>query len=161
MLYSSACGYAIRALTFLAAQPVGVLCQLRDIALAEDIPAAFLGKILQDLVHARLLRSSKGPHGGYALARPAKAITLLDIKAAIEGTSDLEGCASGFGRCSDDMPCPQHDRFKPLRLAMIRYLAETSIADMARALAEKRASLAGTRARGGRARRPSPAPKKD
>ena len=161
MLYSSACGYAIRALTFLAEQPTGVLCQLRDIAVAEDIPAAFLGKILQDLVHARLLRSSKGPRGGYALARRAIAISLLDIKAAIDGTHDLEGCASGFGRCSDEMPCPQHERFKPLRVAMMRYLAETSVADMARALAEKRASLARPRARSRRARRPSPDPKKD
>jgi Rrf2 family transcriptional regulator, iron-sulfur cluster assembly transcription factor len=155
MLYSSACGYAIRALTFLATQPAGVLGQLRDIALAEDIPPAFLGKILQDLVHARLLRSSKGPHGGYALARRATAITLLDIKAAIDGTADLEGCASGFGRCSDDMPCPQHERFKPLRVAMKRYLATTTVADMVGALAEKRALLA--RARTGRTRRRKPA----
>jgi Rrf2 family iron-sulfur cluster assembly transcriptional regulator len=158
MLYSSACGYAIRALTFLAEQPAGVLCQLRDIAVAEDIPAAFLGKILQDLVHARLLRSSKGPRGGYALARRATAITLLDIKATIDGTADLEGCASGFGRCSDDMPCPQHERFKPLRVAMKRYLATTTVADMARALAEKRALLAQARAGTRPARRPRPAP---
>jgi Rrf2 family transcriptional regulator, iron-sulfur cluster assembly transcription factor len=160
MLYSSACGYSIRALTFLAQQPTGVLCQLRDIAVAENIPAAFLGKILQDLVHARLLRSSKGPGGGYALARRATAISLLDIKAAIDGTADLEGCASGFGRCSDEMPCPQHERFKPLRLAMMRYLAETSVADMAVALAEKRASLARPPARPSRARRLSTPPKK-
>jgi Rrf2 family iron-sulfur cluster assembly transcriptional regulator len=159
MLYSSACGYAIRALTFLAEQPTGVLCQVRDIAVAEDIPAAFLGKILQDLVRVRLLRSSKGPRGGYALARRATAITLLDIKAAIEGTSDLEGCASGFGKCSDYMPCPQHERFKPLRVAMRRYLAETSVADMALALAEKRSSLARHHTR--RARSISPSPKKD
>jgi Rrf2 family transcriptional regulator, iron-sulfur cluster assembly transcription factor len=156
MLYSSACGYAIRALTFLAEQPTTVLCQLRDIAVAESIPAAFLGKILQDLVHARLLRSSKGPRGGYALARRATAITLLDIKAAIDGIADLESCASGFGRCSDDMPCPQHERFKPLRVAMRRYLATTTVADMARALAEKRVLLA--RARTRRPRRPRPAP---
>lgn len=150
MLYSSASGYAIRALTFLAGQPTGVLCQVRDIAVAENIPAAFLGKILQDLVHARLLRSSKGPRGGYALARRATAITLLDIKAAIEGTADLDACASGLGRCSDDMPCPQHERFKPLRVAMKQYLATTTVADMAGTLAEKRALLGKRRARGSR-----------
>ena len=157
MLYSSACGYAIRALTFLAVQPTTALCQLRDIAVGEDIPAAFLGKILQDLVHARLLRSSKGPRGGYALAHRATAITLLDIKAATDGTADLEACASGFGRCSDDMPCPQHERFKPLRVAIRRYLATTTVADMARALGEKRALLARSRAPSRRPRRPRPA----
>jgi len=149
MLYSSACGYATRALTHLAAQPPGGFSQLRDIAAAEDIPAAFLGKILQDLVRAELLHSAKGPHGGYALARPATAITLLAIKQLIDGTADLEACASGLGRCSDDMPCPQHERFKPLREGIRRYLASTTVADMAKALAEKRALLAaGQRRRG-------------
>ncbi|HUL49136.1 MAG TPA: Rrf2 family transcriptional regulator [Gemmatimonadales bacterium] len=142
LLYSSACGYAIRALTFLAEAGNGGFVQLRDIALGEDIPPAFLGKILQDLVHAGLLRSSKGPHGGYALARPATSISLLDIRQAIDGTADLMACASGLGRCSDDMPCPQHDRFKPVRLAMQNYLAATTVSGMATALARKRALLA-------------------
>ena len=155
MLYSTACGYAIRALTHLAGQPTEGFRQLRDIARAEAIPAAFLGKILQDLVRGGLLSSSKGPGGGYALARRAAAITLLAVTDVIDGTADLEGCASGLGRCSDDMPCPQHERFKPLRVAIKRYLATTTVADMAQALAEKRALLARTRGRGGK--RPKPA----
>ena len=154
MLYSSACGYATRALTYLAVQPPGGFSQLRDIAAAEDIPPAFLGKILQDLVHEGLLQSAKGPHGGYALGRPPAAITLLAIKQLIDGTSDLEACASGLGRCSDDMPCPQHERFKPLREGIRRYLATTTVADMAQALAEKRALLE----RGSRRRSPKLAP---
>jgi Rrf2 family iron-sulfur cluster assembly transcriptional regulator len=93
-----------------------------------------------------LLRSSKGPHGGYVLGpRPAE-VSLLAIREVIDGTADLEGCASGLGRCSDDMPCPQHERFKPLRVAMKQYLATTTVADMSRALAEKRAHLATRRA---------------
>jgi Rrf2 family protein len=155
MLYSTACGYAIRALTQLAGQPPEGFRQLRDIARAEAIPVAFLGKILQDLVRAGLLRSSKGPGGGYALARRPAAISLLAVTAVIDGTAELEGCASGLGRCSDDMPCPQHERFKPLRVAIKRYLATTTVADMAQALAEKRALLARPRARGGK--RPKPA----
>jgi len=154
VLYSSACGYATRALIYLAAQPPGAFSQAREIAAAEEIPEAFLGKILQDLVRAGLLHSAKGPHGGYALARPAAAITLLAIKQLIDGTSDLEACASGLGRCSDDMPCPQHERFKPLREGIRRYLATTTVADMAQALAEKRALLARTAGR----RHPKPAP---
>jgi Rrf2 family iron-sulfur cluster assembly transcriptional regulator len=154
MLYSNACGYAIRALTHLADRPARELTQLRDIAMAEDIPAAFLGKILQDLVHAGLLRSSKGPGGGYALAQRASAITLLAIKEVVEGTSDLEQCASGLGPCSDTKPCPQHERFKPLRVAMKRYLATTTVADMAGALAEKRVLLEQDRRRRRAKRRP-------
>ena len=159
MLYSTACGYAIRALTHLAGRPTEGFQQLRDIARAEVIPVAFLGKILQDLVRGGLLSSSKGPRGGYALARRPAAITLLAVKEVVDGTADLEGCASGLGRCSDDMPCPQHERFKPLRVAMRRYLATTTVADMAQALAEKRALLARTRGRRGkRPKAATPAP---
>jgi Rrf2 family protein len=123
--------------------------QLRDVARAEGIPVAFLGKILQDLVRAGLLTSSKGPGGGYRLARPPASMTLLAIREVIDGTRDLDACASGLGRCSDDMPCPQHERFKPLRVALKRYLETTTVADMARAVAEKRALLgrAGARPR--------------
>lgn len=145
MLYSNACEYAVRALTHLAGAPAGELVPLQDLAQAEDIPAPFLGKILQAVVRAGLLRSAKGPRGGYALARPAKMITLLDVKRIIDGTADLEGCAVGLARCSDEMPCPQHQTWKPLREAIKRYLATTTLADMATALAKKRALIRAAR----------------
>jgi Rrf2 family protein len=146
MLYSSACEYAIRALTCLAERQSPAFVQLRDVATTEAMPAAFVGKILQDLVRAGLLRSAKGPHGGYALARPPEAISLLEVKAAVDGTADLERCAVGLGRCSDEMPCPQHEIFKPLRTAIRQYLAGTTLAQMATALAQKRLQLARARA---------------
>jgi Rrf2 family protein len=144
VLYSSGCEYAIRALTHLAQRRPAELVQLREITEAEDIPAPFLGKILQDLVRTGLLRSVKGPRGGYGLARAPNAVTLLDVKAAVDGTGDLERCAVGLGRCSDEMPCPLHDTFKPLRQAIRRYLETTTLADMARGLIRKRALLAAT-----------------
>lgn len=147
MLYSSACGYAIRALTYLADRPRGEFFQAKDIARVEDIPAPFLGKILPALVRAGLLRSSKGPHGGYTLARRPTGITLLAIKAAIDGLAELDGCASGLGRCSSSKPCAQHDRFKPLRERIRGYLTTTTVADMTRALAGKRAALSRPRPR--------------
>src|SRR5262245_30107033 len=99
MLWSSACEYAIRATTHLAATP-DALVQLKAIAAAERIPAPFAAKILHGLVRSGVLRSVKGPGGGYGLARPASSITFLDIKAATEGTKDLETCAAGLGHCS-------------------------------------------------------------
>lgn len=148
MLWSSACDYAIRACTHLAAQPDAVT-QLRDITRRESIPAPFVGKILQSLVRAGVLRSVKGPRGGYGLARPPGEITLLTIMAAIDGTKGLETCAVGLGHCSDDQPCPLHDTFKPTRQAIRRYLDSTTLADLEAALARRRArprAAAGRRA---------------
>lgn len=142
MLWSSACDYAIRAAAHLAAQP-DALVQLRHITRQEAIPAPFVGKILQSLVRAGILRSVKGPRGGYGLARPPREISLLMVKSAVDGTRDLDMCAVGLGPCSDDIPCPLHDTFKPIRQAIRRYLEATTLADMTAARTRKRILLAG------------------
>ncbi len=148
MLWSSACEYAIRATTYLAERP-DTLVQLRDIAVAERLPAPFVSKILQGLVRAGLLRSVKGPGGGYGLARPASAITFLDVRAAIDGTHDLHACPAGLGTCSSSVPCPLHESYEPVRRAINDYLAHTTIEQASTALARTRRRLAA------RGRRPS------
>lgn len=142
MLYSSGCEYAIRALTYLAGRPPGRHASLAEIAGAQELPQPFLGKLLQDLVRAGMVKSARGPTGGYALAYPADEITLLDVKDAIEGTEDLERCAVGLDPCSDETPCPLHDAFKPLRQTIRHYLEETTLEDLSRGLARKQALLA-------------------
>lgn len=150
MLYSRACEYAIRALTYLALRDrrARSACSrrrhpLKEIAAQEEIPPGFLAKILQALVRAGLLVSWRGPQGGFSLARPARQITLYHIRAAIDGTEDLERCAAGLTLCSDSTPCPLHRHWKPLRLQISSYLKSTTLADMAQALQEGRAQARG------------------
>jgi Rrf2 family iron-sulfur cluster assembly transcriptional regulator len=139
MLWSSACDYAIRAATHLSEQP-DALVQLKEIARHEHIPAPFVGKILQALVRADILRSVRGPYGGYGLARAPEAITLFMIVAAVDGTKQLDSCAVGLGLCSNDTLCPLHDAFTPVRASIRAYLERTTLADMKGALAGKRAT---------------------
>ena len=115
---------------------------LLEIATAQDLPRAFLGKILKDLVRAGMLTSARGPTGGYSLACEPEDICLLEIKEAIEGSGDLERCAVGLNPCSDDTPCPLHDTYKPLRTAIRAYLQETTLASLVVGLSKKRALLA-------------------
>lgn len=138
MIYSSACRYAIRAATYLASRWGEDLVKLRDITDMEEIPAPFLSSILQRLVNAGLLRSARGPSGGYALARSPDRIVLHEIKEAVDGVGDLKECAVGLGICSDDMPCPLHESFKPIRQQILAFLEETTLQEMADALAAKR-----------------------
>jgi len=138
MIYSTACEYAIRALIYLVEQQPDRFVLLREIAQAEGIPYAFLGKIFQNLVRAGFLRSAKGLHGGYALVRPAEGITLYNIKEVIDGTADLERCVTGLDRCSDEMICPLHETWKPLRREIKHFLQTTSLADIAKAMRKKR-----------------------
>jgi len=50
-----------------------------------DIPLAYLLKILLQLVRVNVLKSKRGPHGGFSLARPAEEITMLEIIEAVDG----------------------------------------------------------------------------
>ena len=125
-------------MTHLASFEPGQRVLARDVSAHEKIPGPFLGKIFQTLVRAGLLTSSKGPGGGFALARRPDEIALLDIYQAIDGTTYLDACAVGLARCSDDTPCPLHDRWKPIRERIRMYLQSTSLKDMAEATAKKR-----------------------
>jgi len=68
MIYSRSAEYAIRAFVHLAQVPEGKYAMVKNIAEQEEIPAHFLAKILQQLARKGLLRSSKGPTGGFACA---------------------------------------------------------------------------------------------
>ena len=138
MLYSRSAEYAIRAFVNLAQVPDGSYAMVKQIAAEEEIPAHFLAKILQQLARKGLLRSSKGPTGGFLLRVPPDEVRLLDIVEALDGLSEYEKCASGLAECSDDMPCPLHDSWKPLRSRIMDYLGRNTIADLAKALEQKR-----------------------
>ncbi len=64
----------------------------RDLAEMQGIPAAMLAKIMPRLEKAGIVRSSDGISGGYALARPAAEVTVLDVVDAIEGDRKLFDC---------------------------------------------------------------------
>jgi len=57
----------------------------QDISKKYDIPLEYLLKILQQLVRVNVLRSKRGPRGGFSLAGPAKKITMLQIIEAVDG----------------------------------------------------------------------------
>ena len=66
---TSAADYAIRAMIHLACLPEGSQSLRDEIAESQGIPSSFMAKILRSLVRAELLRSARGAHGGFALAR--------------------------------------------------------------------------------------------
>jgi len=141
VIYSRSSEYAIRAFMHLAQAPDGKYVMVKQIAEQENIPAHFLAKILQQLARKGLLRSSKGPTGGFALRKPASEIALVHIVEALDGLVDYERCVSGLAECTDDAPCAMHEVWKDLRSRIMDYLEKTTIADLVRALEEKRKAL--------------------
>jgi Rrf2 family protein len=57
-----------------------------------ELPPTYLNKQLQALSRAGIVRSTPGPRGGFRLARPPRAITLLDLVTAIEGPDEAFQC---------------------------------------------------------------------
>lgn len=139
MIYSSATEYAIRGVSELAARNADGPVLLDELVAGTGLPRDFVAKIFQKLVRSGVLRSAKGRGGGFALARPAHAITLMDIVEAVEGPQTLDACVVGFDRCNDHMPCAQHDLYKPIRQRLKDYLQTTTLADMAASLRTKQA----------------------
>lgn len=145
MIYSRSSEYAIRAFVSLAAVPRDEFALARDIAKQANIPAYFLAKILQQLARHGLLRSVKGPNGGFRLERAPESISLLDIVTAIDGLGDYQRCLGGMTECNDQASCGLHDGWKRMRSSILKYLEETSIADLARSLEQKRRAMAAQR----------------
>ncbi|PSL01000.1 BadM/Rrf2 family transcriptional regulator [Murinocardiopsis flavida] len=84
MRLSARVDYALRAAAELAAASGGPVTA-EQLARAQAIPGKFLENILTQLRRAGLVRSQRGPVGGYWLARPAGEISLADIIRAVDG----------------------------------------------------------------------------
>src|SRR5262245_31242354 len=85
MRLSRAAAYAVHALAHLAAGGEGCRATAAALAPGAGTTPAFLAKILEPLAAAGLLASSRGPGGGYRLARPLSRITLLEVIEAVDG----------------------------------------------------------------------------
>lgn len=77
--------YAVRAVVELVNSSQGSPRKVDEIAQAQAIPVSFLENILTQLRSSGVVRSQRGPEGGYWLARPAEEVNLADVIRAVEG----------------------------------------------------------------------------
>ncbi|MCK5213703.1 MAG: Rrf2 family transcriptional regulator [Dehalococcoidia bacterium] len=96
--------------------------------MAEQLCAseAHIFKVLQQLVRAGLLRSKRGPRGGYALARPANEITLMDVYEVFEGPMRKDGCIFGKATCSR-LDCILGNLVENVRMKVVDHFSSTTI----------------------------------
>lgn len=129
--------YAIKALLMLArAQTDGRLAQVRDISESENIPKKFLDLIFFELRQDKLIVSTRGAKGGYALAKPAADISIAAIVRAVDGPLAPLPCASvRFYRrcddCDDEKTCAVRRLMREVRDAASAILDNQSLAEVA------------------------------
>ena len=112
--------YALRSLLFLVEEGGGAPVQLARIAETQRIPPKYLELIMLDLKKAGLVKSSRGPKGGYLLSRLPDQISFGEIVRALEGPIALVSCASvnfyaPCGDCHDEATCAIRRAFAILR----------------------------------------------
>ena len=134
MIFSKATGYGIRALAYIASRPGNCLCGLQEIADHEEIPPAYLRKVLGELRRHRLLRSVKGIHGGYELSRAPEAITLWEVFSVLEPDPYMDTCLVRNRVCTPESTCAFHDDWQKIRLDLVTLLQTRTIAEAAIAI---------------------------
>ena len=131
MIFSKATGYGIRALAYLAKQTDVRLCGLVEIADSENIPPVYLRKLLGELRRHRIIRSVKGIHGGYLLAREPQKVTLWDVFTVLDPNPYLDECVLCHSR-DKRRTCAFCSDWKRIGNELIQILKNRTIADFAR-----------------------------
>lgn len=131
MILSQTAVYALRAMLHLAERPDDLPVRVDDIASALDVPRNYLSKILHVLARQGLLKSTRGPGGGFRLARSPGRTTLLEVAGHFDDM-DGERCLLGRPECRDDDPCPAHGQWKEVAAGLHAFFRNTTIADIAR-----------------------------
>lgn len=133
MRISAKADYAVRAAVELAAaQPEGRPVTAQALAEAQGIPKHFLENILADLRTSGIVRTKRGPDGGYLLAQDASAISLADVLRAVEGPlAAIQGVRPDqlhYGGAATRLP----DVWVALRANLRAVLERVNLADLAR-----------------------------
>ena len=131
-MFSKTCEYAIRATIYIASESSeSKRCGIKDIARKIESPEPFTGKILQRLVKSNIINSIKGNGGGFEIEKSQFDLIKLDqIVRAIDGNDLFDRCALGLHDCSDQLPCPFHHKYKPVRENLKKTLKQTSLQEL-------------------------------
>ena len=100
------------------------------IASALGIPANYLGKVMNQLVKAGVLRSVRGPTGGYSLRRGPGEISLREISAPFQALRPRSQCLLGNRPCDRAKPCAAHVRWSRINEEVASHLNNTTLAAM-------------------------------
>ena len=126
--------YGLRALQDLAAHYGEGPVPNRDLAARNNVPPRFLEQILLTLKHGQIVRSQKGPRGGYYLARPPQQINLAEVVRLLDGPLAPISCVSETAYepcgCPDMEACGLRRVMREVRDVVASMMERTTLADL-------------------------------
>lgn len=119
--------YALRALARMANQSNGEVFLVREVADYEKIPKAFLYKIFQKLNRAKIVKSHRGPSGGFSLAKKPADITIKEIIEAVQGPVAINRCFFETKVCPNMKDCILKDRLGQIQEGLSDFLEDINL----------------------------------
>ena len=129
MWLSSTAQQAVYAVLCIAQSEGDEPVRVDEVAKIMGSPRNYLSKTLHHLTRAGVLRSERGPRGGFRLALPPERTTLAKVVAPFEPAVKRR-CLVGRATCSDARPCPAHHRWKEIAATVDDFFRKTTIADL-------------------------------
>lgn len=124
--------YAVQAMLDLAEKPTGTVVSLREIAGRQGLKVKYLEQIFMKLTHAGLVKSKKGPGGGYSLQRPVNAIKISEIMEAVgESRAPVRCLVPDNNRhCSRLEHCAIRPYWKRMKETIDQFLDSSTLYDI-------------------------------
>ncbi|HWG84022.1 MAG TPA: Rrf2 family transcriptional regulator [Deinococcales bacterium] len=129
MWISTKAQYGLRALIEIA-KAEGSTLALKNVAEKQEISQHYLEQIAAALRRSGFIRSVRGAHGGYRLARPAASITALEVVQAMEGSLAPVSCVDDPSSCGHHGGCATEGLWRRVDIAVRGVLASTTLADL-------------------------------
>jgi len=132
MLISSKSEYGLRALMDIALNDKGVPVTRADISQRQQIPLPYLTQVLRLLVNGGILKSNRGPSGGYTLCKNPRQISILEIVILLQGPVSPAGCsgAGADGECQRLEGCGLVGVWSELKSSSENVLGQTTLGDI-------------------------------
>jgi len=139
MWLNSTAQNALRAVLFIARHDADGPVRVEDVAAALGCPRNYLSKTLYALTRAGILRSARGPKGGFQLVDPPDRLALARIVSPFEPAGERR-CLMGRADCGDAHPCPLHHRWSRAAAVVEDFFGQTTIGDLLQQDTRSRAS---------------------
>lgn len=131
-MFSKSCEYGLRAVIFIAQQTIkNNKVSLHTISEEINSPQAFTAKVLQQLTRNKIVKSIKGPYGGFIIEKEKMDTKLSEVVRVLDGDSIYTGCGLGLKQCDDNSPCPLHFKFVEIRDNLRKMLETNTLKSMA------------------------------
>lgn len=121
--------FAVTAMLDLAINESGRPVTLAAISERQDISLSYLEQLFSRLRKSGLVKSVRGPGGGYRIASDLKTISVSDIIRAVDEQIDTTMCG-GNENCKDDKRCMTHELWTALNYKILDYLENVSLGQL-------------------------------